>query len=114
MATLTVQTVNRSGITPSLTAASSGGDEFANDGGVWLEIWNDHATDSRTVTIAVQRTVDGQAVTSRTVTVTAANDRGSAGPWPVGDYNDANSKVQITYSDSGADIRVGVFDLTST
>jgi hypothetical protein len=114
MATLTVQTVTRAGIVPTYAAAASGGDEFANDGAIWIEVHNDHATEARTVTIVTQITVDGEAVADKAVVITAANDVAKIGPWPSQYYNDGDSMTQLTYSDSAADMRVGCFTLTTS
>ena len=51
MAALTAQQITVTGITPTWAAAASGGDTFENNGVEWLEVWNDHASASRTVTI---------------------------------------------------------------
>lgn len=111
MATLSVQVVARAGLTPSLAAVAAGGDEFSNEGYTFVELRNGHGSASRTITFVTQSTVDGQAVADRTVTV-AAGARALVGPFPTGTYNNANDRVAMTYSDSGADITVGAFRLT--
>lgn len=111
MATLSVQTISRAGVVPAPVAVASGGDQFANDGKTLIEVWNDHATNPRTATVATQITVDGKAVADDAISITAANDRKLIGPFPPEIYNDVNGMVQLTYSDSGADMRVGVFRL---
>lgn len=111
MATLTVQTISRAGVVPAPVAVAAGGDAFANDGNVLIEVWNDHVSAARTVTIATQVTVDGKAVADDAVSITAANDRKLIGPFPPSIYNDVNGQVQLAYSDSGADMRVAVFRL---
>lgn len=95
MAALTVETSSRSGLTPTHNACDAGGDEFVNDGGVMVWVTNGGASE-RTVTIVSQETVDGLAVADRTVAVPAGEER-LIGPFPVSTYNDANSKVQLTY-----------------
>lgn len=109
MATLTVLDVTRAGVVATPASAASGGDEFANDGKVLAIVYNDHATDPRTITFVTQKTVDGLSVTDLTVTVTAANDAKLVGPFPVEIYNDSDGMVQVTYSDSAADTRILVF-----
>ena len=102
-----MQQITRSGLTPSLAAAAAGGDEFANDGRTFFYASNGGAA-SRTVTIDVAKTVDGQAVTDRSVTV-AAGAGTFIGPFPTSIYNDGDGHVNVTYSDSGADLTVGAF-----
>lgn len=114
MATIDIQTVDRDGITPTTEAVAAGGDQYANDGRQWVEIWNDHASASRTTTIVTQLTVDGQAVADRTVITTAANDTSRFGPFQTNIYNDSSGFVQLTYSDSGANMRIAVFELTQS
>ncbi len=111
MATLTVQTISRAGITPTWNNAAAGGDAFANDGKTQVIVRNNHVSASRTVTFVTQATVDGQAVSDRTVTVTAANDFGVVGPFPPEIYNDANGLLQMTHSDSAADIQLAILRL---
>lgn len=111
MATLTVQVIARAGLTPTLAAAASGGDEFANEGYTFVEVVNAHASASRTITIVTQSTVDSQAVADRTVVV-AGPARAFIGPFATGTYNTANDRVQLTYSDSAANLTVGAFRLT--
>lgn len=113
MATLTVTSISRDGIVPAPAAVASGGDEFSNDGAVFIEVHNDHATDPRTVTIVTQATVDSQAVSDRAVIITAANDRKLIGPFQTAYYNDGDGMVQLTYSDSGADMRIACFKLVA-
>jgi hypothetical protein len=111
MATLAVQTINRSGITPAPVAVASGGDQFRNDGRTIIEVHNDHASAARTVTVATQMSVDGKTVADDAITILAANDRVLIGPFPPHIYNDVNGYIQLTYSDSGADMRVGAYKI---
>lgn len=113
MAVLSVASISRAGITPSLANAASGGDSFPNDGQVFVEVVNAHVSNPRTITFVTQATVDGQAVADRTVTVAAATRR-FVGPFPPGQYNDGNDRVVVTYSDSAADVTIGAFKLTPT
>jgi hypothetical protein len=113
MATLSVQTITRSGIVPSLAAVSAAGDVFPNDGRTFIWITNDHGSASRTLTIVTQGTVDGLSVADRTVDITAANDRKLIGPFDPTVYNNASGQVALTYSDSGADMTIGVFRLAA-
>lgn len=110
MATLTAQQITVSGITPSLATSAAGGDQFANDGTQVVWIQNNHASAARTFTFVTQATLGGLAVTDLTVTVTAANDNAFVGPFPKHIYNDSSGYVQVTYSDSAADCKIGVFN----
>jgi hypothetical protein len=112
MATLTIQTINSSSIVPTTQAVDSGGDEYDNtNSNVFGEIYNDHATLPRTLTIITQKTVDGLAVADRDIIITAANERRFFGPYQAVYYNDGDNLVQLTYSDSGADMRIAVYKL---
>ena len=96
MAVLTVEKIVRAGVVPSLVAASGGGDEFANNGREFLYVKNDDAA-GKDLTFDIQVTVDEQTVTDRQVTVAAGTVR-LIGPFPPQVYNDANGRLQITYS----------------
>lgn len=97
MATLTAQQIVRAGLEATYAAAAAGGDEFVNDGARFVHVKNDDAS-AKVVTLETQATVDGLAVTDRTVSVPAGEDR-FIGPFPTGTYNDADNKLQITYDD---------------
>lgn len=98
MATLTPVQGSRSGliVNSGLTAASSGGDQFANTEREQFIIKNGDGSD-HTVTFVSQQTVDGQAVADKTVNV-VAGDVMAFGPFPAGTFNDTGGNVQVTYS----------------
>lgn len=103
MADLTVQQgTQAAGLTPTLVAASSGGDAFVNDGQTVLVVENSNAA-TRTLTVApvitsVQKDGAGTlSVPSMVNTIAATTGRAILGPFPAA-YNDANGKVNITYS----------------
>lgn len=101
MAVLTVNTADRNGLAvaaadAALVAAAGGGDSFPNTGVEFVLIDNADAGDV-TVTFDIRSTVDGQPVTDRTVVVSAGG-RKLVGPFSTSIYNDANSRVNITYS----------------
>lgn len=111
MATLSVTQISRAGVEEALTAAAAGGDAFPNDGKTLLVVKNANgAATARTITLDIQKTVDGQDPASRTVSVPALKTY-FIGPFPPSIYNDANGRVVITYSASGADLTVGAFRL---
>lgn len=96
MATLTVATAVRTGVDLTGASAAGGGDAFLNTGHEILLVTNGDSG-SHSATVALQRTLDGQAGTARSVAV-AAGKTEAIGPFPPGLYNDTNGLVQISYS----------------
>ena len=108
MADLVIQDVAEAGLDLSpasgaFVAAAAGGDAFANQGDVMLIVRNTDAA-TRTVTIVAQ---DVSEVVPGFGTMTKASGGGvvpitsgvmAFGPFPTGAFNDANGKVQVTYS----------------
>lgn len=109
MATLTIQDITRSGLEATYAAAASGGDKFANNGRVMIHIKNGDASD-HTVTVDIPKTVDGQAVTDISVTVTASEER-FIGPFPPSIYNDSDGYVNLTY-DAVTSVTIGILRLS--
>lgn len=109
MATLAVQYLTKAGLVPvTFNAVAAGGDEFRNDGAVTVIMRNAHAADPRTVTFVAQKTVDGGLVVgNRAVTITAAQDFAAIKLDPTY-FNDSDGMVQMTYSDSGADLSIAL------
>ena len=95
MATYTVQTVTRSGITPTKNAVASS-DNFVNDGRTVLHVTNGSGG-SLTVTIVTPNTSDGLAVADRTVTIPNGEER-VIGPFPRSVYNDSDGNVTVQFS----------------
>ncbi len=97
--TLTVQDVARTGLdlTAAKTTVITANDYyFANDGRTKLYVKN--ATGSPcTVTIDVPATVDGQAVTDKTVSVATAKEF-EIGPFPQNWYNDGAGRVKVNFN----------------
>ncbi len=93
MAELTVQTVSRTGVTPTHQALSAS-DTFANDGATVLLIKNGHSADC-TVTAVITRTIDGVTPAGKAITVPATTGEKLFGPFPTQDYG---STVTITTS----------------
>ncbi len=106
MATLAIQTISKAGIVPSLAAAAGGGDEFANNGETFLWV-NNGGGSQITVTLVTQATLDGLAVADRAVTVNAGQQK-FIGDLEKAVYNDANGRVQVTYS-GVTSVTVGAF-----
>lgn len=92
-----ITNITRTGV--SLAAAGTAGNsvdnhEFVNDGNTILRVKNTDGA-SKTVTLRIARTVDGQAVTNRTVNVGATTGDVAMGPFPVVDYG---SLMQVDLS----------------
>ena len=97
--TLSVQQMSRAGLEPSYAAAAADGNAFNNTGREFLHIKN--TTTACVVTVLTPRTVDGQAVTNRTVTVPENEDR-MIGPFPPATFNQGGSigdLVHVNYDD---------------
>lgn len=100
---LTAQTASRSGAqlnAQSVTAAD--GFTFPNDGRTVLIVENDAG--DLTLSFTIQKTVDGQTPTAKSVTVTDSQTW-VIGPFPVNIYNDDDDLVTVT---PGADLATGV------
>jgi hypothetical protein len=111
MATLTVNTVARTGLSShagALTAAAGGGDVFSNDGRTFIEVDNAH-TSAQSVNI--QAWIEGAWLTVRTISVTNAQRR-IIGPFPM-DWNNASGQINLTYSAVTA-LTVGVYTLPAS
>jgi hypothetical protein len=118
MASISIQTVTPAGVVISKASASSGGDSFVNDGHTFLEVSNGHASASRTVTIVSAisslRTNAGILnVSSKTITIPALTTK-RIGPLNKDHFNDSNGKVNLTYSDSAADLTVAAYTSADT
>lgn len=111
MAILTVQKPALTGSAFTLAAAAAGGDSFPNTGVEFVHVKNAHATLARTVTFDSPGTCSfglaNHAAHDAPVVVAALTSL-VIGPFPVARFNDANGRVQVSYSDAGADLTVGV------
>lgn len=111
MAELTAQTIDREGVTPSYTAASSGGDTFENSGKPkFIHVKNGDAS-PHTVTVASQ-VDDAPAGTSKSdVSVTvAAGGEEMIGPFPKTAYSNNTGECEITY-DAVTSVTIAVLTL---
>lgn len=108
--TRSVNTISRAGIslTGLAAAADAAGDNFANTGNEFLYV-NNGSGSSVTVTLVAQQTVDGQALTNKTVAV-AAGVAKLIGPFPKGIYNDTNDRMNVTWS-SATDVTIAAIKL---
>ena len=111
MALITPQVIVAAGIVRTFEAVAAGGDEFVNSGRHFIAVINAHAADSRTITVNSQTLCNQGVDHDIAVAITAAQDEKVFGPFPKDRFNDSDGKVQITYSDSGADLTIAVFEL---
>jgi len=110
MATLSVQQIIRSGLKPTYATAATGGDEFVNDGVFTFFHAKNAATPAIAVTFVTQKTVDGQAVGDRTVSLPDGEER-MVGPFPTDVYNNANGRVAVTY-DAVASVTIAAIKMS--
>ena len=89
------QSIVRAGLEAAYDACNADGNYFTNTGNEFIHIVNAAVAD-QTITIATPATVDGLAVADRAVAIPASEER-MIGPFPASVYNDANSKVQMTF-----------------
>ena len=102
MATITVQTITESGITPTFASATAEGDVMDNDGKTFLMIKNDGGG-SVTVTVTAQVTsfnmgAFGPLTKSNATIAVGAGAEGMIGPFSTLAFNTNNSQISITYS----------------
>jgi hypothetical protein len=95
MATLAVQSVSSSGLTPAYVAAAGGGDKVVPGAGSYIHVKNGDAT-ATVVTLVTPGTVESLAVADRTVSVAA----GAEALIAVGNVykNPTDGLASITYS----------------
>jgi len=118
MSLLVAQQIVLAGIVPTYhTCKEEGdGDEFVNSGQMVIHVKNGHANASRTITIDTFTKCNYGMDTEHDVAVVVEGiDPGPnevvIGPFPKSRFNDAEGKVQITYSDTAADLTIAVVDL---
>lgn len=108
MAILNVQTIDRAGdgLTPAMSAAAAGGDEFVNTGREFIIVRT--AGTATVVTAATPQTVSGLPVGDETYTLPATGER-LVGPFPVGTFNNQTTgRVALTYT-AVTGVTLGVF-----
>tara|TARA_Y100001973_G_C5152444_1_gene308861 strand:- start:819 stop:1187 length:369 start_codon:yes stop_codon:yes gene_type:complete len=120
MGALTVRSIVETGLTvPSYETAASGGDTMTNTGKEFLLVKNSNGSAaSREVTITAQTTsVDhttlGVLTKSNVVKSIAAGASALIGPFPTVAFNNTSGNIEITYSDSAADITILAFSFES-
>ncbi len=105
MATLVPQDVSTAGVVPTYAAATSGGDQFANDGKTMVHVKNGGTT--TTVTVASQQACSQGATHNTAVAVTSGGER-MIGPFDTSRYSDSGGNVLLTYS-AVTSLTIGVF-----
>jgi hypothetical protein len=109
MAVIVASQISLAGVNENLVAAAAGGDSFLNDGRVFFNVKNAHATLPRTITFASQLSAGavpaGSAKADKAVVVAALTEK-RIGPFEPTSFNDANGRVVVTYSDAAADLTV--------
>jgi len=119
MAALTVRSIVETGLTvPSYETAASGGDTMTNTGKEFLLVKNTDGSASREVTItartsSVDHTTLGVLTKSNVVKSIAAGASALIGPFPTAAFNNTSGNIEITYSDSAADITILAFSFES-
>ena len=93
---ITVQTISQAGISPTFAAATTDGDTFPNIPGTYVAIDNAAASEV-TVTFTAQTPCNQGYLHDLVVTVPAGKTV-NIGPFPGGQFNDANGNVTMTYS----------------
>jgi hypothetical protein len=109
----TVHLTSRAGIDLDATAiaADTGLTEtWPGTGSEFLYVNNGGAS-ALTVTLTISATVDGQPVSSKTVSV-PAGARWIIGPFPVASYNDSARNTHVSWS-TATSVKVAVFRLGS-
>jgi len=106
---LTAQQIVNTGLAPTYAAAASAGNDFANDGRVFLHVKNTSGNDI-TVTIATPRKVDGLDVAEDTVSVVKTTGEKFIGPFSPETFNQVGGLVYVTYS-AVTNVSVALFRL---
>lgn len=107
MAVLTVVQVSLAGVNPAFAAAAGGGDQFSNDGSQKVHLKNTDAA-ARNVTFAAQAALGCPAGILHNVVINVpAGQERVVGPFDPARFNDANSRVNMTY-DAVANLSVAI------
>jgi len=110
MAAITVQNITlNTSLTPTFAAAAAAGDYFANTGKIFVYIKNANVGASRTITVNSQVNCNQGHDHNVTITVPASSEE-LCGPFPASRFNDADGRVQMTYS-SEADLTLAAISL---
>ena len=99
MATLTTQSISRSGLTTSFTSAAGGGDSFTPDGQTLLRVKNASGSIITITVVSPGSVIEGVTKGDVTFTVPATTGDVIAGPFPAEHFADpTDGLADITYS----------------
>lgn len=99
--------MNTAGCVPTYASATSGGDQFANDGRTFFHVKNAGAT--KTITIASQIACSQGSTHNDAVAVTSGGEA-MIGPFDPSRFSDTSGNVQLTYS-AVTSLTIGVFQV---
>jgi len=106
MAILTVQKVTLAGLEPTFAAATETGDLFPNSGREFIYVKNSSAG-ALTVTVNSQTACNQGYDHDETVSVPAGKER-MIGPFPKSRFDNADGRVQLTYSAGVTSLTIAV------
>lgn len=110
MATLSVQTIDRSGLSPSYASAAAGGDQFAWGERRFIHVKNGD-TAEHTVTVASQYSDAPQGLDSADLAVAVpAGEERIVGPFSERAFADSDGNVQLSY-DAVTSVTVAVLEV---
>lgn len=107
--TLTVQDITVAGTTPSYSAGSADGHQFANDGKTFVQVKNTGAG-ACTVTIQAPTKVGGLSLTAPTVVVPITSGDKQIGPFDPTLFNQVGGLVYVDLSATSG-VTLGAFRL---
>jgi hypothetical protein len=114
MATLTAAVVAETGTVESLASAAGGGDEFINTGGQFFIVVNGSGGSINVTFDSPNADNFGFTGSTNDLVVAVANGaRTAIGPFRTDRFNDANGKVQVSYSGVSS-VTVGVWNFNHT
>jgi len=110
-----VQVTARTGVLFAASGSEVAGDivnghEFVNDGATYLYARNVDVVNPASITVLVGRTVDGQTVASKVLSVTTNGQR-LFGPWPVDVYNQPTAPTKVYFDVGDVDLRLSIWKL---
>ena len=108
MATLTIQNITLSGLTPSFVSAASGGDEFSNNGRTFIYIKNANGATARQVTVTSQTNCNQGFTHDVAVSVPASSEE-LIGPFANSRFNVAGV-TSVSYDDE-TDLTIAAIQL---
>jgi hypothetical protein len=111
MATLATQVLAHAGTAPTYASAGASGDKCAVGSGLFLQVKNSDSS-SHTVTIPIPETIDGQAVTSRVVTIPATGSGGTKMIPMLDIYKQPSDGLAHFTYDANTDLTVAVIQVS--